>query len=88
MGKFACECGDHIFSNTVLPNDEYYCLIPSEILWEHPEQLGEDSDYIASDREVEIWECPECKGLTRFDGTAYRTCYYKRIDDAERTSTT
>lgn len=80
MGKFRCECDKHTFSDTVLPNDQYFCLVPSEIVWETPEKL--DGDYIATDKEIEIWECPECKGLTRFDGTAYRTCYYKRVDDA------
>jgi hypothetical protein len=86
MGKFRCACDKYTFSDTVLPNEQYFCLVPSSILWDYPEQIGEDSDYIASDREIQIWECPERKGFTRFDGTAYRTCYYKRIDDADKSS--
>lgn len=73
MGKFLCECG-YRFSDTVLPNDKYFSLVPSELVWETPEKISPTD-------EIEIWECPDCKGLTRFDGTAYRTCYYKRVDD-------
>ena len=80
MGKFACECGEYVFSDTILPNDQYYSLVPSGIMMDYPERLGEDGDWIVSDDEVEIWECPKCKGLTRFDNSAERTCYYKRID--------
>ncbi len=79
MGKFACECGEHIFSDTALPCDQYFSLVPSSIMWDYPERLGEDGDWIA-EHETEIWECPKCLGLTRFDQSARRTCYYKRVD--------
>lgn len=82
MGKFRCECDQYTFSDTVLPNDKYFSMFPSEIVWETPEKIEQDF----MPHEIEIWECPECKGLTRFDGTAYRTCYYKRIDDTDKSS--
>lgn len=78
MGKFRCECDQYTFSDTVLPCKEYFSLVPSEIMWETPEVLADG--YIDT-KEIEIWECPVCLGLTRFDETAQRTCYYKRIKE-------
>ena len=75
MGKFMCECGN-VISDTAMPCDELKVLISSSMVMDHPEKIEDEWTELP-----EIWECPECKGLTRFDNSAYRTCYYKRIDD-------
>ena len=74
MGKFACECGN-ILSDTSMPCEAMNFLVTSSVAFDSPEQLESDLENFP-----ELWECPECKGLTRFDGEAHRTCYYKRID--------
>lgn len=75
MGKFMCECG-HIISDTCMPCNEMNVLVTSSMAFENPEKLETDFDTLP-----ELWECPECLGLTRFDNSAVRTCYYKRVDN-------
>lgn len=78
MGKFACECGKYVFSDTVLPNDKYYSMFPSEVVWETPEKIEQNFQPF----EIEVWECPECKGLTRFKvDSRYRYAYYKLVPE-------
>ena len=81
MGKFMCECG-HVISDTALPCKELNYLVDSSTLWDNPEKLTLDNE----ESLPELWECPKCLGLTRFENSAYRTCYYKRIDEIEVTA--
>lgn len=77
MGKFLCDCG-YRFSDTVLPNEQLYHMIDSITVWDYPDSIEDKVTEL-----VELWECPDCKSLVRFDNSAYRTCIYKRIDEVE-----
>lgn len=74
MGKFTCECG-HVISDTMMPCNEMNFLVTSSMAFDYPEKVEDELSEL-----TELWECPNCLGLMRFDNSAVATCYYKRIE--------
>lgn len=76
MGKFICECGN-VISDTTMPCKELNFLLDSYTYFDTPGDVANNKEY------PELWECPKCLGLTRFDGSPYRTCYYMRLEEKQ-----